>query len=248
MQETLILVSNDDGVASTGIAALVKAVEPLGQVVVVAPDRERSAAGHSISLSTPLRAVEVMPGWFAVDGTPTDSVYLGIHHLLGRKPTLLVSGINHGANLGNDVTYSGTVSAAMEGTVFGVPSIAFSQISLSSLKGDFTQQTKFVQKLARFVLDKGLPHDTLLNVNFPPKADAERFQWTTLGRRRYGEAVDARVDPRGRKYYWIGGDEMGHDDLPGSDCNAVAEGLISVSPVHMDLTNYEALEKLKKQL
>jgi 5'-nucleotidase len=246
MTDTLILVSNDDGVAASGIAALAKAVSHLGKVVVVAPDRERSAAGHSISLSVPLRAVEVMPDWFAVDGTPTDAVYLGIHHLLDKKPSLLVSGINHGANLGNDVTYSGTVSAAMEGTVFGVPSIAFSQIAMSKLGGDFSAQAKFVDKVARHVLDKGLPYDTLLNVNFPPKPDAERYQWTTLGRRRYGEQVDARVDPRGKKYYWIGGDEMGHDDRPGSDCNAVADGYISVSPVHMDLTHYEALTQLKK--
>jgi 5'-nucleotidase len=244
--EKLILVSNDDGVAATGIAALVKAVEPLGKVVVVAPDRERSAAGHSISLATPLRAVEVRPNWWAVDGTPTDAVYLGIHHFLPRKPDLLVSGINHGANLGNDVTYSGTVSAAMEGTVFGVPSIAFSQINMREAAADLSVQQAFVDRVARFVLDEGLPYDTLLNVNFPPKPEATRFQWTTLGRRRYGEQVDARVDPRGRNYYWIGGDEMGHDDRPGSDCNAVADGYISVSPVHMDLTHYEAFSQLKK--
>ncbi len=245
--ETIILVSNDDGIASTGIAALVKAVTPLGKVFVVAPDRERSAAGHSISLSTPLRAAEVRPDWFAVDGTPTDCVYLGIHHLLGRKPTLLVSGVNHGANLGNDVTYSGTVSAAMEGTVFGVPSIAFSQVGMSRVLGALEEQTEFIQMISRFVLGKGLPHDTLLNVNFPEKCDAKRYQWTTLGKRRYGERVDARVDPRGRNYYWIGGDETGHDDRPGSDCNAIADGFISVSPVHMDLTNYEAFAALKTQ-
>lgn len=244
--ETLILVSNDDGITSSGISALARAMAPLGKVYVVAPDRERSAAGHSISLATPLRATEIAPNWFAVDGTPTDCVYLGIHHFLPRKPDLVVSGINHGANLGNDVTYSGTVSAAMEGAMFAVPSIAFSQHGHHALQGDFSVPAAHATVIARLVLARGLPPDTLLNVNFPTalRSDTERV-WAALGRRNYGQQVDVRDDPRGRKYYWIGGDEIGHDDLPGSDCNVVAAGQIAVSPVHLDLTHRAALEALR---
>ncbi len=241
----LILVSNDDGVTSSGVAALARAMDELGEVWVVAPDRERSAVGHSISLGSPLRTAQVQERWIAVDGTPTDCVYLAISHLLPRRPSLLVSGINHGANLGNDVTYSGTVSGAMEGTVFNVPSVAFSQLGARG-GADFAVASTFAIRVAKWVLEHGLPPDTLLNVNIPKDADIERYQWTTLGKRRYGQVVDARIDPRGRQYFWIGGDEIGHDDIPGSDCNGIAEGYITVSPVHLDLTNYEAFARLRE--
>ena len=155
-----------------------------------------------------------------------------------------MSGINHGANLGNDVTYSGTVSAAMEGTAFNVPSIAFSQVG-GRPTSDFSIAASFALKVAAHVLAHGLPPDSLLNVNFPRHPDPEKYVWGMLGKRRYGEVVDARVDPRGRKYYWIGGDEIGHEDRPGSDCNQIAEGYITLSPVHMDLTNHQALARLK---
>jgi len=244
MTEKLILISNDDGVTSPGLIALAKAMQPLGKVVVVAPDRERSAASHSISLSTPLRMQQVQPDWYAVDGTPTDCAYLGIHHVLGRRPDLMVSGINLGANLGNDVTYSGTVSAAMEATLFGVPSIAFSQIKPRALTS-WDDTGAFATRVARWVMETGLPKDTLINVNFPPIFDGDKYAWTFLGKRRYGEQVDMRLDPRGRKYYWIGGDEIGHEDKVGSDVNAIADGFITLSPVHMDLTHYEALKSLK---
>lgn len=238
--EKLILISNDDGVQSVGLAALARAMQPLGRVVVVAPDRERSAASHSISLASPLRMQEVQKDWYAVDGTPTDCAYIGIHHVVDRKPDLLVSGINLGANLGNDVTYSGTVAAAMEATLFGVPSIAFSQISPRKL-ASWDPTAEFCTRVARWVLENRLPKDTLLNVNFPAQLDPKRYAWTMLGKRKYGEVVDVRVDPRGRKYYWIGGDDIGHEDKRGSDVNAIADGFITISPVHMDLTHYEAL-------
>lgn len=242
----LILVSNDDGVTAHGLAMLTAAVEPLGEVWVVAPDREQSGAGHSISLARSLRAERLAARRFSVDGTPTDCVYLALHHLLPRRPALVVSGINMGANLGNDVTYSGTVSAAMEGTLFDVPSIAFSQ--LKPKEADWPVARQFASRLSSWVLQNGLPQDTLLSVNFPPKADLERVRWARLGKRRYGNAVDVRTDPRGRTYYWIGGEEIGSDDIPGSDCNFVQEGYISVSPVHLDLTNDAALAKLRDTL
>ena len=244
-ERKLILVSNDDGVRSPGIVALAEAMKALGDVWIVAPDREQSAAGHSISLGKPLRMETLSDRVVAVDGTPTDCVYMGLHHVLPRLPDLLVSGINWGGNLGNDVTYSGTVSAAMEGTVFGVPSIAFSQ--LRPREADFARAAAFAVTVARWVLAKGLPRDTLLSVNFPPHMDPEKYMWAHLGKRNYGKLVDVRTDPRGRNYYWIGGDDIGADDRPGSDCNGVAEGWITISPVHMDLTNYDSLAQLKAQ-
>ncbi len=245
MTPPLILVSNDDGVHAPGLLALAKAMERIGETWIVAPDREQSAAGHSITLWRPLRMERLSERTFSVDGTPTDCVYLGLHQVLPRAPDLLVSGINWGANLGNDVTYSGTVSAAMEGTVFGVPSVAFSQLSPEA--ADFERAGAFAERVARYVLQKGLPPDTLLSVNFPPVIDPARYCWTRLGRRHYGKMVDVRRDPRGKNYYWIGGPDIGSDDVAGSDCNAVAAGQISISPVHMDLTNDSSLAILAVQ-
>ena len=230
-----ILISNDDGVGSPGLRALAEAMAPLGEVVVVAPDRDRSAASHAISLHRPLRLEEVRPGWWQVDGTPTDAVYLGIHHVLkGRPPALVVSGINLGPNLGNDVTYSGTVAAAFEGCLFGVPSIAFSTAARAPRA--LEAEMRFARSLVAVVLREGLPRGILLNVNFP-KERPTGWKVTRLGRRNYGEKVEERLDPWGRRYYWIGGTETAHDDIPGSDCNAVFdEGLVSVTPLHLDLT------------
>jgi len=242
----LILVSNDDGIHSEGIRALATALADLGEIVVVAPDRERSAVSHSLTLHRPLRVEPLGSARYAVDGTPTDCVNLAVNGILGRRPALIVSGINQGANLGDDVTYSGTVSAAMEGTLLGIPSIAISLIG----RGDFRFDTAatFARRLTGWVLERGLPADTLLNVNVPAPADGRPvrgFALTRMGRRRYGDAIVEKVDPRGKKYYWIGGEELQFEDAEGTDFHAVSQGLVSVTPIHLDLTNYKSFDALR---
>ena len=241
-----ILVSNVDGIRAAGIRALEAALAPLGDVWVVAPDREQSAASHSLSLYRPLRVEQLDERHFAVDGTPTDAVNLAINGIMKPKPDLVVSGINHGGNLGDDVTYSGTVSAAMEGTLLGVPSIA---VSLVSRQGtDFATAADFAARLAGVVSQRGLPRDTLLNVNVPalPAAELRGYLVTRQGKRRYGDAIVEHLDPRGRKYYWIGGEDLGFVPGEGTDCTAVAAGYISVTPLHLDLTNYASIAELSE--
>ena len=245
MGSARILVSNDDGIHSAGLAALADALGAVGDVVVVAPDREQSACSHALTLHRPLRIDDAGPNRFAVDGTPTDCVNLAVNAILSEKPTLLVSGINRGANLGDDVTYSGTVSAAMEGTLLGVPSIAMSLIGRGPY--DFGPAAAFAARLAAWVLATGLPPDTLLNVNVPPDKDGvppNAVELSRMGRRRYGDAIVEKVDPRGRKYYWIAGDEVPFVAEEGTDFHAVQHGRISVTPIHLDLTNYPTLEQL----
>lgn len=241
----LILVTNDDGIHSPGIIALSQALKTLGQVVVVAPDRERSAVGHALTLHSPLRAEELCADMYAVDGTPTDCVNLGIHGFLGKKPDLVVSGINRGGNLGDDITYSGTVSAALEATLMGVPALAVSLESTSFSLEDFRLAACFSARLGGKILQRGLPQDTFLNVNVP--AGIPRgVELTRQGKRRYAEAVVEKIDPRGRKYYWIGGGESGFQDVEGTDFHAVAAGKISITPLHLDLTNYRSFESLSQ--
>jgi 5'-nucleotidase len=245
-QTPRILVSNDDGHFSEGLQALVDAVSPLGEVWVVAPDREQSAASHAISLHRPLRIKEIRPRWYSVDGTPTDCAYLAINHILkDARPHLMVSGINHGANLADDVTYSGTVAAAMESALLGVPSIAFSLVSRSRF--DFTAAAHFARALAGAALGQSLPPRMLLSVNVPGDVKEPRgFRVTRLGRHSYGYEVVENTDPRGRKYYWIGGSEYQYEDIPGSDCNAIfMEQSISVTPLHLDLTDASVAERVR---
>jgi 5'-nucleotidase len=231
----VILVSNDDGVRSEGIEALAEALKDLGTVYVVAPDRERSAASHSLSLSHPLRVEKLSPRVYSVDGTPTDCVNLGVNGILrGKKIDLIVSGINKGANLGDDITYSGTVSAAMEGTLLGIPSIAVSLVTRTRFR--FDTAAAMALDVARKVLKRGLPDDTVLN----------GVRVTRMGKRVYGDMIVEKRDPRGRKYYWIGGDHLNSEDVPGSDLEAIEDGYISVTPIHLDLTNYAALRALRK--
>jgi 5'-nucleotidase len=239
-----ILVSNDDGIRAAGIRALEAALAPLGDIWVVAPDREQSAASHSLSLYRPLRVEQLDERHYAVDGTPTDAVNLAINGIMKSKPDLVVSGINHGGNLGDDVTYSGTVSAAMEGTLLGVPAIAMSLVARQG--SDFSAAAEFAARLAGFVHGHGLPRDTLLNVNVPalPAAELRGYQITRQGKRRYGDAIVEQVDPRGRKYYWIGGDDLGFVPDEGTDCTAVDDGYISITPLHLDLTNYASMSAL----
>ena len=242
----LILVSNDDGIHSDGLRALADAVAVHGRVIVVAPDREQSAVSHALTLHRPLRIDELEPGRYTVDGTPTDCINLAINAILRERPALVISGINKGANLGDDVTYSGTVSAAMEGTLLGVPSIAVSQIGRGSY--DFGIAATFTAELVARVLANPLPADTLLNVNVPQFQNGERprgVALTRMGRRRYGDAIVEKVDPRGRKYYWIGGEELSFLEEEGTDFDAVSRGSISVTPIHLDLTNYASFDALR---
>ncbi len=239
----LILVTNDDGIHSPGILTLAEALAGVGQVVVAAPDRERSAAGHSLTLHSPLRAEEIAPGRFAIDGTPTDCVNLGIHGLLCARPDLVVSGINRGGNLGDDITYSGTVAAAMEATLMGVPAFAVSLEASSFKAADFLVAADLAARLARVVAAQGLPADTFLNVNVPAGSPGG-VRLTRQGRRRYAEVVVEKTDPRGRKYYWLGGGEAEFLDLEGTDYQAVRSGFVSVTPLHLDLTNYRSFGSL----
>ncbi|HET8539098.1 MAG TPA: 5'/3'-nucleotidase SurE [Anaeromyxobacter sp.] len=239
-----VLLSNDDGVHSAGLAALAAAFEG-DEVWVVAPDREQSASSHAISLHRPLRLVQVAERRFAVDGTPTDAVYMGLNHVLkGARPDVVVSGVNHGPNLANDVLYSGTVAAAMEAALLGVHAIA------ASLAGppphDFSDAARFAAALARRVVATPSAAPVLLNVNVPP-GPVRGYRFVRLGRRTYGNEVVEKTDPRGRKYYWIGG-EGGptNEDIPGSDCNtALKDRLVAVTPLHLDSTHDAVLNELR---
>ncbi|MBI3073746.1 MAG: 5'/3'-nucleotidase SurE [Deltaproteobacteria bacterium] len=243
VSQKTILVTNDDGVHSRGLTALREALAPLGRVVVVAPDRERSAIGHAITLDRPLRVVKVETDVYAIDGTPTDCVFVGLHKLLDARPAVVASGINLGINMGNDVTYSGTVGGAMEGTLWGIPSIAVSQ----DMKGmrTFDDAVAASRALAAQVITHGLPDGVLLNMNVPAHVRGRDWRVTTLGRRHYGNEVDVRKDPRGREYFWIGGVAEAARDIPDSDGNALRDGVISVSPVSLDMTAHGFMDELK---
>ena len=239
-----VLLSNDDGVYSAGLAALAAAFGG-DDVWIVAPDREQSASSHAISLHRPLRLVEVGAHRFAVDGTPTDAVYMGLNHVLkGAWPDIVVSGVNHGPNLANDVLYSGTVAAAMEAALLGVHAIA---VSLAGPPPhDFGEAARFAVALARRVVANPPPAPLLLNVNVPP-GPVRGYRFVRLGRRTYGTEVVEKTDPRGRKYYWIGGEGGAtNEDIPGSDCNvAMKERLVSVTPLHLDSTHDAVLSELR---
>jgi len=235
----VVVLTNDDGIHAPGLAALEKALAELGDVYVVAPEREQSACGHALTLHRPLRALKMGERRFAVNGTPSDCANMAVLGFLPETPVLIVSGINHGANLGDDVTYSGTVSAAMEGTILGVPSIAVSLVD----GGDFEVAGRVARLIAMRVLVGGLPGNTLLNVNVPPQRP-RGIRMTRLGHRVYKEKIVEQADPRGRSHYWIGGGDARWDDLDGTDMGAVHDGYISLTPLHLDLTNHRALVQL----
>lgn len=238
-----ILLCNDDGYDAPGLNALEAELSVLGPVVVVAPDREQSGAAHSLTLNHPLRVHQVAENRYRVEGTPTDCVNLAVFQLLkDRRPDLVVSGINRGYNLGDDVTYSGTVAAALEGVLLQIPSFA---ISLTSRGGqDFGPAARVAGQVARLVLANGLPKDTLLNINVP-SGEPKEMRITRQGRRIYTEGVVERIDPQGRAYYWIGGPAPSWQPDPQSDFAAVQRGEVSVTPLHLDLTNHRVLQELR---
>ena len=238
-----ILVTNDDGIYSEGIRKLADALRPVGDVVIVAPDREQSAASHALTLNRPLRILELQKNEFIVDGTPTDCVNLAVLKLFKEtRPDIVVSGINFGPNLGDDVTYSGTISAAFEGALLNIPSIAFS--ALVGEHFSFDPGAAFAAELTRIVLQGNRDPNIVLNVNFPTGPFAG-VRVTRLGKRIYSEGVIERLDPRGRKYYWIGGEQPTWQPGEGTDFEAVQNSFVSITPLHLDLTHHESMARLK---
>jgi 5'-nucleotidase len=240
-----ILVTNDDGYLAGGIQMLAKAAEALGDVKVVAPDREQSATSHSLTLHYPLRVRRASDGVQVVDGTPTDCVMLAVGELLENRPDFVLSGVNHGANLGDDVLYSGTVAAAMEATILGIPAIALSHTGKDH--DHLADWTGVLTALLRQLMNReDFPKETLLNVNLPPVRPHQvaGVRVTTLGRRAYVGSLTRAADPNGREYFWIGGGESKWWGGPESDFRAIHESYISVTPLHLDLTNYRLLEDL----
>lgn len=242
-----LLLTNDDGILAHGLECLQAAADALGEVTVVAPDREQSATSHSLTLHHPVRPIRRGERRWQVDGTPTDCVMLAVEALMPEKPDFVLSGINHGQNMGEDVLYSGTVAAAMEGLALGIPSIAIS-FAGGDLRADVTRLKDYVGVLRR-LLERvmnlpAFPPETLLNVNLPPvpSADVKGIRLTRLGRRVYSQSVMPMKDPWGREIYWIGGGEINWTGEADSDFRAIEEGCISVTPLHLDLTNYNVLE------
>jgi 5'-nucleotidase len=242
-----ILVTNDDGIHAPGLQIAYEQSRKLGDGVIIAPEHDNSAASHSLTMNRPLRVKEVDDNIYAVNGTPTDCVTIGVGKILPEKPDLVISGINPGPNLGDDVSYSGTVSAAIEATMLGIPSFA---VSLAADSEPYLYETAgtFVLTLASIILEKGLPKDTLLNVNIPnvPVADVAGVTFTRRGRRLYEGAIKETYDPWGRKHYWIGGGTPSWDEGEDTDSAAISVNKISITPMHLDPTNYEALKSLQK--
>jgi 5'-nucleotidase len=238
-----ILVTNDDGVYSEGLKKLAEAHRSVGDVVIVAPDREQSAASHALTLNRPLRLLELEKNLWSVDGTPVDCVNLAVLHLLrDRRPDVVVSGINFGPNLGDDVTYSGTISAAFEGALLGIPSIAFSALIGEGFS--FDGSARYAARLTEIVLASRPRTDVVLNVNFPLNP-VRGVRVTRLGKRVYTEGVIERKDPRGRSYFWIGGEVPVWEKEEGTDFTAIEDGCISITPLRMDLTDSASLERLQ---
>lgn len=246
MTPPLILVTNDDGIDAAGIDALARAMEPIGDVWVVAPRAQQSAVSNAISLRDPLRVEQREKRRMAVSGTPTDCVYVALHHVLDQRPVICVAGINHGGNLGDDVLYSGTVAAAIEATMCDVPAVAFSLAGYG--EKDFDAAAEHATDIVEDVLDRDIPRSVFLNVNFPRDVDGKTAtKITKLGRRNYRRVVVEKQDPRNREYFWLGSSELGFDDIPGSDCNAVSDGFISITPVDLDMTHYDFMREMKSR-
>lgn len=241
----IILVTNDDGYHSEGIEALEMAMREIGDVYIVAPASEQSGASHSLTLARPLRIRQIDENHWTVDGTPTDCVTFALNKILPpeKRPDICVSGINHGANLGEDATYSGTVAGALEATILGVPGIAVSLVANRSY--DFDESARVARRIAEKALAEGLPPFTLLNVNVP-KGVPKGIKITKQGFKAARPVISEHIDPRGKAYYWIGEVREGFRAEGGTDFEAIEEGFVSVTPMRADMTNYAVLDELKK--
>lgn len=246
LSKPLILVTNDDGVYAPGIRALFEAVQSLGRAIIVAPEQDKSAVSHSLTMNRPLRVRELESNVYTLDGTPTDCVTIGMNKVLPERPDLIVSGINPGVNLGDDISYSGTVSAAIEGTMYNIPSLAFSLAGEAPF--DFSIAAGVAWKLASMALSFGLPENTLLNINVPDRnaAEIKGIRFTCQGRRLYKNAIQETFDPWRRKHYWIGGGTVHWSGGNNTDEQALRKGYISVTPIQLDLTNHAGIDYLKK--
>lgn len=244
-----ILISNDDGISSPGIYALVNELKKIGEVLVVAPQTEQSAVGHSITMKIPLRVNEYFHNseffGYAVDGTPADCIKMGIKNILKTLPDIVVSGINNGANSAINIIYSGTVSAAREAAIMDVPSIA---VSIASHQpSDYSYAAKVAAKVVKLALSNKLKRGTLLNVNIPnlPEEKIKGFRFTSQGKAKWDDVYEERIDPYGKKYFWLTGKITNEDSSIESDYGAVINDYVSISPIHFDLTDYECLDELK---
>jgi len=248
----IILVTNDDGVHSPGLLSLFDAMRQIGEAYVIAPDRERSAVSHALTLHRPLKAEKLRDHVFSLNGTPTDCVAVGVHKILPEKPAFVVSGINKGANLGDDITYSGTVSAAIESTIMGIPAFAVS-LAVSNkpfLPLHFETAANIAGEIGRYILTNSLPYDTLLNINVPDieLTTIKGIKFTRQGKRIYDGSIQETFDPHGEKHYWIGGGKPYWEHAEDTDIQAVHDKYISITPLHLDMTNYDALKSLQERL
>lgn len=243
---TRILCTNDDGIHARGLEVLVEVAGRLGTVEVVAPDRQQSASSHSLTVHRPVRSTRTAKGFHVIDGTPTDCVLIGVNQLLDTPPDFIFSGINHGPNMGEDVLYSGTVAAAMEGTILGIRSIAVSFSSRADERiGGYADVLAGL--LASLIGRPDFPAETFFNINLPdvPADDLKGMRVTTLGRRVYSDSLTRREDPAGREYYWIGGGVSSWSGREDCDFRAVQAGYVSITPLHLDLTNYRLINEVR---
>ena len=250
MKKLLILISNDDGIHAPGINALADEIKKIGDIVIVAPDKQQSAIGHAITVNSPLRVQKIEKSGslfgYAVDGTPADAVKLAVRSLLPKPPDLVISGINHGSNTAISVIYSGTVSAATEGTILGIPSFAISLTTFA--EADFSFAASFARKLALKIVKEGLPKGTLLNVNVPPGSASEikGVVVTKQGKSIWNDEFESRRDPNNREYFWLKGDLLELDNDDDIDQRAILNNKVSITPIHYDLTDYTMFENMKK--
>ncbi|MEW6068590.1 MAG: 5'/3'-nucleotidase SurE [Nitrospirota bacterium] len=247
---SVILVTNDDGINSPGLFSLFEAMKELGNAFIVAPDRERSAVSHSLTMHRPLKVEELKKHVYTINGTPTDCIAIGANKILRERPVLVASGINKGANLGDDITYSGTVSAAIEGTIMGIPSFAISLVT-GNTHGSlhFDTAARIAAEVGKYILENSLPYDTLLNVNVPNVEinEIKGIKFARQGKRIYDNSIQETFDPYGNKHYWIGGGEPYWEQGEDTDIRAIQEQCISITPIHLDLTNFEAMKFLKER-
>jgi len=254
-----ILITNDDGFESKGLHALMDALKPLAKIITVAPTIEKSACGHSLTLTRPLRFVEIEPHFYKLDdGTPSDCVFLSLQKIFKeKKPDLVISGINKGANLGEDITYSGTAAAAMEAVLQGIPAIAISQVCKSNCKDidalEYSLAKETIFNIAQKILQDGFPLEDrkFLNINIPPLKKSKGIKITHAGKRAYGNDAEVHLNPRGLEYYWIGLPKINWTPTHNpkhelSDIEAIRDDFISITPVHLDMTHYESIQRLNK--